>query len=211
MPKRRTIKIAPEVKMKNFYIVDACFLANKYLPSKIFISKHERERIENCKEWWKIIEQQIKLKQAIVYIPDICIAEVIKVFAKIYYQKKLFTTFQQYNSSVKQFLKDIRISHKELAAKNRNIRYHDISTSRDILISVERFNRIFNTKGYHTVSVADLIIVSTAKYLMDFYNVPYSYIHIITMDRDLKAGSNKISEIPTAYDPAVQRASSIFK
>lgn len=213
MPKRRPIYKNLNKKEKNFYIVDANFLANKYLPLKIVPKEKEddRERIKNCKEWWKIIEKQIKAKQAIVYIPDICIAEVIKVFAKTYYRKKWFTTSQQYNSCIKRFLKDIRTSHKELASKNRHIRYHDISTSRDILISVERFNRIFISHGYHGVSVPDLIIVSTAKYLMDFYNVPYKYIHILTTDNDLKAGSNKVAEIPTAYDPAVQKVDSIFK
>lgn len=213
MSRRRPIYKNLDGKDKNFYIVDANFLANKYIPLKIIppTNGNDRERIKNCKEWWKIIEKQIKAKRAIVYIPDICIAEVIKVFAKIYYQKKWFTTPQQYNSCLKKFLKDIRTSHKELASKNRHIRYHDISTSRDILISVERFNRIFNTNGYHKVSVPDLIIISTAKYLMDFYNVPYKYLHLLTTDNDLKAGSNKISEIPTAYDPAVQKASSVFK
>lgn len=211
MPRLRKIHKNLNASDKNFYIVDANFLANKYLPSKMAKSPNEKERIENCQEWWKIIEKQIKDKKCIVYIPDICIAEVIKVFAKKYYQEKSFRNFREYNSCVNIFLKDIRTSHKELAAKDRHIRYHDISTCRDILISVERFNRIFNKKGYHRVSVPDLIIVAAAKYLIDFYNLPYKYIHILTTDKELRAGSNKIPEIPTAYDPSTQKASSIFK
>lgn len=211
MPRCRHIKINLNIEEKNFFIVDAGFLANKYIPIQIAKTQLDKDRIQSCKDWWKIIEKQINQKRAIVYIPDICIAEVIKVFAKKCYQEKWFKNYQQYNSCINKFTKDIRTSHELLASKNRHIRYHDISTSRDILISVERFNRIFNTKGYHTVSVPDLIIVSTAKYLMDFYNVPYKWIHILTTDKYLKAGSNKIAEIPSAYDPACQKASSIFK
>jgi len=59
--------------------------------------------------------------------------------------------------------------------------------------------------------VPDLIIVSTAKYLIDFYNIPYDNIHILTCDKALKQGSNKISEIPTAYDPSSEKASTYFK
>lgn len=211
MPRRRYISKNLKDNDKNFYIVDANFLANKYLPLRIIKNKGEKGRIDSCKEWWKIIEKQIEARKAIVYIPDICIAEVIKVFAKKYYQQKWFGSYQQYNFCVKKFLQDIRTSHKELSSKNRHIKFHDISTSRDILISVERFNRIFNKNGYHRVSVPDLIIVSTAKYLMDFYNVPYDNIHILTTDNALKAGTNKIPEIPNAYDPAIQKASLFFK
>ena len=79
------------------------------------------------------------------------------------------------------------------------------------MISVERFNEIFNRHNYHTVSVPDLIIVSTAKYLMDFYNLPYSNVHILTMDKALKGGINKIKEIPNAFDPSIERISNVFK
>lgn len=211
MARQRKICINPPNKNINFYIVDTNFLVNKYLTLNKIEDKREKERIEKCQDWWKIIEGQINKKRAIVYIPDICIAEVIKVFSKKYYCSKSFTNQREYKKCVNKFLKDIRITHKELSAKNRHIKYHDISTSRDILISVERFNRIFHKYNCEKASVVDLIIVSTAKYLMDFYNIPYEYIHIITMDRDLKRGSNKIKEIPTAYDPTTQKPTNIFK
>lgn len=213
MPRRRYIEITNLPNNdKNFHLVDASFLANKYISIKNVPDRYKNHipRIESCKEWWEIIEEQIKKKKAIVYIPDICVAEVIKVFAKKYYQEK-WLSYPQYKSCIKKFIKDIRTTHKELKSKNRHIKYHDISTSRDILISVERFNRIFNSKGYHQVSVPDLIIVATAKYLIDFYNIPYKNLHILTLDKDLKQGSNKITEIPSAYDPSTQKASSFFK
>ncbi len=206
---RKIIISSLESNHKNFFIVDACFLANKYIPLKI-VPNNQKQRVQSCVEWWKIIEEQINKKRAIVYIPDICVAEVIKVFSKMYYQEALFSCYQKYNACVKKFRNDIRTTHKELASKTRHIKYHDVPTSRDILISVERFNRVFNLKGF-SVSVPDLILVATAKYLMDFYNVPKKYIHILTMDKSLKKGSNKIAEIPSAYDPSSQKASSFFK
>lgn len=41
--------------------------------------------------------------------------------------------------------------------------------------------------------------------------MPYEFIHILTTVKELKEGTNKISEIPSAYDPAIQKASSVFK
>jgi len=190
---------------KNYYIVDACFLANKYIPTNINPRTKEQEneikRIKACKAWWKIIEDQLDKEQARVYIPDICIAEVIKTLSKKLYNEEWFKDRKQHNRYFRKFTKDVQMTHGDLKKKNRIVRYHDISTSRDILISVERFNKIFTQKGINKVSVPDLIIVATAKYLMDFFDIPYKYLHIITLDNHLRKGSKKISEIPSAYDP----------
>jgi hypothetical protein len=89
MPKRRLIAISSlKSNEKNFFIVDASFLTNKYIPLNIVPNEH-KDRIQSCDEWWQIIEEQINKKKAIVYIPDICVAEVIKVFSKKYYQEKM--------------------------------------------------------------------------------------------------------------------------
>ena len=52
------------------------------------------------------------------------------------------------------------------------------------------------------VSIVDLIVVASAKYLMDFYDVDRSQLHIVTMDKALWRGTKKITELPNAYDPS---------
>ena len=52
------------------------------------------------------------------------------------------------------------------------------------------------------MGVIDLILVSTAKYLMDFHDAKRKQIHIITHDNALWRGTKKVSELPNAYDPA---------
>ena len=56
-------------------------------------------------------------------------------------------------------------------------------------------------KHKKNVSLPDLILVGSAKFLIDFYDIPKKRLHIITMDRRLWEGSKKINEIPNAYDP----------
>jgi hypothetical protein len=96
--------------------------------------------------------------------------------------------------------KDITMTRKELKRQNRKVKYHDVSTSRDMIISVDRFYELFMKHG-KKVQLPDLIIVATAKYFMDFYDLPRSQLHIITLDQDLWSGSKKIAELPNAYDP----------
>jgi hypothetical protein len=100
-----------------------------------------------------------------------------------------------------------------LRAATRKIQFHDISTTRDIIISVDRFYELFHKHGLETVSVPDLIIVSTAKYLVDFYDIPPKRLHIVTLDKALRTGSQKIQELPNAYDPteAADAATKIFQ
>ncbi len=105
-----------------------------------------------------------------------------------------------YNTAKKRLIKDISTTAKELAKYDRRIRYHDISTSRDLIIAVDRFFEIFLKKAID-VALADLIILATAKYLIDFYDVPVGRMHIITLDRDLRRGARYIKELPYIYDP----------
>jgi hypothetical protein len=60
--------------------------------------------------------------------------------------------------------------------------------------------------------VPDLIIAATAKYLMEFYDIPRDSLHIVTMDRALREGIGKVSELPNAYDPTqpAHAASKVF-
>ena len=58
-----------------------------------------------------------------------------------------------------------------------------------------------------------MVILATAKYLIDFYDIPRNRLHIVTLDRNLRDGSKKIPELPNAYDPTQIRdeRSRVFK
>ena len=187
-------------------------LANRYIPAKLAKHDHQRERIELCNEWWREIDAQLKAHKARVYIPDICIAETFKVLAKKYYEEKWFPDSVRFSQARNRLRRDISTKPQTLMASRRRILYHDVSTSRDIIISVDRFYERFQKSGKH-VSLPDLIIVATAKYLMDFFDLPKDKLHIVTMDGNLWAGTKKIQELPSAYDPtrASNRASKVFK
>jgi len=184
----------------NYYLLDANFLANKYIPPTIAPNEWQRRRIEKCLNWWDEIDQQLNSGNARVYICDLCIAEAFKVLAKKYYLDKWFPNSSTYNTAKKRLIKDIATTAKELAKYDRRIKYHDISTSRDLIISVDRFFEIFLKKNLD-VSLPDLIILATAKYLIDFYDVPVKHMHIITLDRNLRGGARFVSELPYIYDP----------
>lgn len=192
---------------KNYFVVDACFLANKYIPLKIVPPNRpaDQKAILHCREWWSEIDQQLKVGAARVYVPDVCIAETFKVLASKYYKKaKWFRTAQEMNNARLRFRNDIVVPRRVLTAQKRAIRFHDIPTSRDIVIAVDRFYELF-MKYQKNVSIVDLIIVAGAKYLMDFYDIPRDRLHIITLDRDLVEGIETIQELPNAYNPTRAR------
>ena len=96
--------------------------------------------------------------------------------------------------------KEVTTTAKELAKYDRKIRYHDISTSRDLIIAVDRFFEVF-LKNNLKVSLPDLIILATAKYLIDFYDIPIQRMHIITLDKQLRSGAKFVKELPYIYAP----------
>lgn len=55
-------------------------------------------------------------------------------------------------------------------------------------------------------------MLATAKYLIDFFDLPKSQLHIVTLDRQLWEGAKVIAEIPNAYDPtrAADHAERVF-
>jgi hypothetical protein len=187
---------------KNYFVVDACFLVNKYIPPTRAPDSKERQRIERCLAWWEEIDVQLEKNRAKVYVPDLCIAESFKTLAKKYFQVGWFTTPAQLNNARTKIREDITISSKRLRSANRHIKYHDLSTSRDIIIAVDRFYELF-MKHRKSVQLVDLIVVATAKYLIDFYDIQKSQLHIVTLDRPLWEGTKKIPELPNAYDPTM--------
>jgi len=185
---------------KNHFVVDANFLANRFIPPSCVHGANQVARIQHCNEWWDEIDAQLNADRARVYIPDICIAETFKVLAQKYYVEGWFTSPVDLNNARNRLRKAITTPTSVLKAAMRRIKYHDISTTRDIIISVDRFYELFH-KSKLNVSLPDLIVVATAKYLVDFYDVPKQFLHIVTLDRQLRAGSQKIQELPNAYDP----------
>lgn len=185
---------------KNYYVVDASFLINKYIPPNRAKDPAESRRIEKCLQWWEEIDTQLSSNKARVYIPDICIAETFKSLARKWYVDRWFRDYNAYRRARGKLKNDVTTPPSLLRAKNRQIKYHDVLTSRDVIIAVDRFFEVFHKKG-HNVELPDLIILATAKYLMDFYDIPKHRLHIVTLDQALRDGSTKIQEIPNAYDP----------
>lgn len=122
------------------------------------------------------------------------------MLAKKYFQDRWFKSAVELNNARNRFRLDMRTTTKTLRAATRKIKVHDIPTSRDIIIAVDRFYELFQ-KYKKNVSIPDLILLATAKYLLDFYDIPKDALHIITLDNPLWEGSKKIQELPNAYNP----------
>jgi hypothetical protein len=65
-------------------------------------------------------------------------------------------------------------------------------------VSVDRIYELSHKHTLGRVSVPDLILVSTAKCLVDFFDIPRTHLHIVTIDKALRAGSRTIQELPNA-------------
>jgi len=207
----RVRKIQRNPDDRNFYLTDANFLANKYLPAAKVTDKREKQRVLRSQDWWKEIDAQLRKRKALVYVPDVCIAEAFKVLARKYYQDSYFKRSVDYKMARDQLSRDIHVEPKKLKASDRHIKFHDISTSRDIIIAVDRFFEFF-LKNEPRVSMPDLILLATSKHLIDFYNVPQNQLYIVTLDNALWRGSKKIPDIPSAFNPNAKSelASKVF-
>lgn len=209
MARRKIIPRNPEGH-KNYFFVDANFLAYAAIPRKSKRRKfdvppgREKERAIRCIKWWQEINRQLKEEKSRVYIPDICIAEAFKVLAKWYYDKKWFPDAESYNRARKRLRNFVATSHEEMAKASRTVHVHDLPTSRDIVIAVDRFFEIMYKQKYK-LQIADLILLATAKYCIDFYDIPQEYSYVITCDKDLIKLSRKLKDIPTAIDPTDPR------
>jgi hypothetical protein len=196
----RVRKIPRHPKDKHFYLVDANFLSNKFIPYSRVTDLKEQSRVTRSQDWWLEIDAQLKAEKAIVYVLDVCIAESFRVLAKKYYENKYFRNSAEYKFARDALTDFLHLSPKTLKASRRSVRVHDISTSRDIVIAVDRFYGVF-LKHKLTASVVDLLILATAKYLTDFYAIPSDRLFIVTLDNSLWRGSKKIPDVPTAFNP----------
>jgi len=181
---------------------------NNYIPVEIIEKEKQRKRIEACKKWWIEINKQLKRGRARVYVPSACIAESFKVLAELAFSpdRKCFKSPQQYYYWRKKLSKDLSFPPSKLRQFTRKIKYHDVPMDRDIIISVDRFYEVF-AKSQKNVGVIDLSVAATAKYLMDYYDVPKENLHIITLDAALLGGIQKSQDLPNAYDPTLEKHS----
>jgi len=198
MARVRKIKRNPTEKIA--YVIDANFLVNKFIPTNCVTDPTEKAIIEKSLEWWTEVDKQLNAGHAVIYVPDICIAESFKVLAKKYYKHKYFKRPVDHKIARDKLSDFLKTPANVMRAVNRKIKVHDVPTSRDLIISVDRFNELYHKHGKN-VSVVDLLILATAKYLMDFYAIPKSRMNIITLDTALWEGSKKVQELPNAYHP----------
>lgn len=200
MARVRKISRHPSASRPNYFLVDACFLAEKHLPINTASAGQPQQNLRESKRWWEEIDRQLDAQRARVYIPDVFIAEAFKVLAKKYYQEDSYTDRGQYDRVRRRLSEDLRTPGEVLKRKERHIRFHDLPTSRDVIIAVDRFYELF-MRHKKNVSVPDLLLVASAKYLMDFHDAQRDQIHMVTMDTALWSGTKKISELPNAYNP----------
>lgn len=198
MPRRIRIRRRPNGS--NYFLVDASFLVNKYLKVTWISDQNEKQRIKACQAWWKEIDAQVNAHRAIVYVPDLCIAEAFKVLSKKNYQDRVFRYAADYKSARDSLRKDIHLPAEEARKQERHIRYHDIDTNRDIVISVDRFFEKLH-KDKLSVGIVDLMLLATGKYLLDFYGFTRSNLFIVTIDGHLHKLARSFSDVPVAFNP----------
>ena len=196
---------------RHHYLVDANFLVNKHLSATQAPTLNETTRITACQQWWAKIDAHVRARRARVYAPDVCIAEAFKTIARKHYRDSWFAQYSEFAAVRKHLSDDVRVPTTTLKAFNRVIPFHDISTNRDIIISVDRFFELFLKNGKN-VQIADFILLATAKYMLDFFDIPKDCLHIVTLDNALREGIGKAVDLPNAYDPTRpgHRASVVF-
>lgn len=194
------IKIPLEPPQTLYYIVDSNFFANKYFLSSEGHNAEDTQRIKNAKEWWEIIDYQITKRKTIVYINDLCISETFKIVAKKYYQEKTFGK-NRYQSIKRKISNDITLSIQKLISKAREVKYHNLMVDRDIIIGASRFLEIAHKNNLQALSVIDLTILSSAKFLIDFFKIPKSQVMILTGDKKIIKCAKLSRDCPNAVDP----------
>jgi hypothetical protein len=200
---KRIISRNPE--RKNYFLVDACFLANKYLQPQSISDPKEKGRIEMCLSWWNEIDGQLKKYKAKVFVLDICIGETSKVFAKKWCQGNAFRNSTEYSRACNKLRKDVHLPAKEARKQARTIVYHDIQMNRDIVISVDRFFEKMHKNDWQQDSIVDLAILATGKYLIDFYGFSRSELFLVTIDRELYHLAKSYLDVPMTFNPTLDK------
>jgi hypothetical protein len=191
--------------------VDTSFLVGRYLRPSTITNAAEQTHIRKSQEWWGEIDAQLKVDRAKVYVPALCIAEAFKVLAKKYYDDKIFKKPIDYKHARDRLRADIHLTTKKAVKPKRRILFHDIETSRDVIIGVDRFYEQAH-KLKVSVGIVDLLLLATAKYLTDFYGFTDDELFVVTMDNGLYKLGRKIRDIPMTFNPlrTLDAASQIF-
>ena len=183
------------------YLVDSDFLVYRFLNVSKISNEREKQRAHLALQYWKHIDSQRYIDRARVFVLDVCIAEAFKTLAKYYYNRRdVFPTFVYYKNACDKLRKEVRHSPQQARRSIRRITFHDIQTSRDIIIGVDRFFENTHKKHKH-VGLVDLLILSTARYLIDFLGISRNTIQIITMDGPLYDLARMYNELPASFNP----------
>jgi hypothetical protein len=195
----RCIKKRPKELI--YYLVDANFLLFRFVNPRKITDSNEKRRAELARHYWKQIDAQMHQHSCKVLILDICIAEVFKTFAKKYYDKAgIFPKSVDYRNAREGLRNMVQLGARDASKTTRVIRCHDIQTNRDIVLGVDRyFEKVHKHK--RKVSIVDLLILSTAQYLIDFLGFDRDRISIITMDGDLYKLARSVKQLPAAFNP----------
>jgi hypothetical protein len=172
----------------------------------------EQDRAREAQAYWKVIASQRRAGRAKVFALDVCIAEAFKTLAKKYYDKSgIFPKSVHFKNARDDLRKEVQLSAKGAAKSVRKVSFHDIQTTRDIIIGVDRFfENAF--KKRKNVGIIDLMILSTARYLIDFLGFDRSELFIITMDGPLYDLARMYPQLPATFNPdkAADAANKIF-
>jgi hypothetical protein len=203
---RRCIPQSPEYPI--WYLVDANFIVNRYLKAPTISDKGERFRVLSAQAYWATIDEQLADDQCKVLLLDVCIAEAFKTLAKKYFGKNpSIQSPGEYNRIRKRLRSDITLSSRDASLTRRSIRFHDIQTSRDIIIGVDRFFERQHKLGAN-VSIVDLLILATAKYLVDFFGFSKDNLFIITQDNELYRLARALQDLPKCFNPSAKQDAS---
>jgi hypothetical protein len=199
---RNTNRCIPKLPLAPvFYIVDTNFLVYRFLDAARISNANEQKRAKLAQAYWAEIDTQRQAKKAKVFVLDVCIAESFKTLAKKYYKKSGIFPKAAYLKAARDRLRgEVSLSARDAARSGREIDFHDIQTTRDIVIGVDRFFEKAFKKGKN-VGIIDLLILSTALYLIDFLGFERDRLHIITMDGPLYDLARTYSELPAAFNP----------
>ena len=98
------------------------------------------------------------------------------------------------------------MDHTVLRQVGRSVPVHGISTNRDIITSTDRFLEVAMKNKLHTLSIPDLIVAATAKYLQDFFGFSAASLHLVTNDSKL---AKLIRLCPEFFAPIEPRLHSV--
>jgi hypothetical protein len=195
----RCIKRSPDSPV--VYLIDTNVLVYRFLDESKITNTHERQRAECARLYWRHIDSQRRAGQARVFVLDVCIAEAFKTLAKYYYKHNgVFPRSVHYKQARDRLRREVQHSPREARKSRRQVTFHDIQTSRDIIIGVDRFFEKAHKKRKN-VGIVDLLLLSTARYLIDFLGFERDRIQIITMDGALYDLARMYSELPSCYNP----------